>query len=241
MKNHLKWLLPLLLLVIFTPFSSFLDLKISGCCYDPEQGFSSHPYFQFLFRYGEQFGFAVGGVFLLLFLGSFLKPKWKKWRRGSFAVILTLVIGAGLITNTLLKGYWGRPRPKQIEAFGGRHAFRPFWHPDLHTKYDPQKSFPSGHVAMGFYFLSLSLVGRRTKSRTLFLLGLILSFGLGGNLMVARVFQGGHFLSDVLFSPILMWFVALGVDAFTWGEWGERFLLLKWPGTSQGSDDALAA
>ncbi len=241
MEKHIKWFLPLLFLAGIAPFTPALDLSSSGFFYSPETGFVDDPFFTFLFHYGELFGLATGGLAASIFLLSLIKPSWKKWRRGSFAVVLTLIIGAGLLTNTLLKGYWGRPRPKQIEQFGGHQEYRPFWKPNFHAASEPHRSFPSGHVAMGFYFLSVCLLGRRIKNRPLFVMGVILTACLGGSLMVTRVAQGGHFLSDVLVSPVLMWFVALWIDAFTWGEAGARVLFLKQSDTSLESDDAAAA
>ncbi|MCC5831859.1 MAG: phosphatase PAP2 family protein [Chlamydiales bacterium] len=241
LKRNLPWLLPILFLAAVAPFTPYLDLAVSSHFYLPGRGFYNNAFFQIIFRYGELFGLATGGCASLLFGLSFLRPEWKKWRRGAFAITGTLVIGAGLLTNVLLKGYWGRPRPKQVEQFSGKYAYRPFWQPDFDTRDDPQRSFPSGHVAMGFYFLSVCLVGRRTKNLPLFTTGLILTVGLGGSLMVARVVQGGHFLSDVIASPILMWLVAIAVDRFTWGEWGERILFLVPHGTSQESDETSAA
>ena len=122
---------------------------------------------------------------------------------------LTLVVGAGLITNSVLKEYWGRPRPKQVVEFGGKLDYRPFWQPNLEATREPQKSFPSGHVAMGFFYLSLIIVGRHYKNRLLFGLGLFLTLFWGIGLMIARVAQGGHFLSDVIVSPIIMWLTVL--------------------------------
>ncbi len=236
MKRHLDWFLPLLFLGAFAPFTPYLDLAVSERFYTPESGFYNNAFFQSLFRYGELFGLATGALASLLFAFSFFGPRWKKWRQGAFAVTATLVIGAGLLTNVLLKGYWGRPRPKQVEQFGGKHAYRPFWRPDFHTRSDPQRSFPSGHAAMGFYFLSICFVGKRMKNRPLFAVGFILTVGLGGSLMITRVVQGGHFLSDVVASPIIMWLVASAIDKFTWGEYGEKVLLLIPLGTSREPD-----
>ncbi len=154
----------------------------------------------------------------MCFLCSFLRPQWKKWRAGAAAIILTLVIGAGLITNVGFKGYWGRPRPKQIVEFGGKYHYKPFWRPHLNTRQEPQKSFPSGHVAMGFYFLSLVLVGRRSRSRFLLHTGIILTTVLGGGLMVARVAQGGHFVSDVIAAAVLMWYISIAIVRLTSGR-----------------------
>jgi len=201
----------ILLLILVAPFTPGIDLYCAGLFYSPESGFYNNAFFAILFQYGERFGLATGGVAGGIFLLSFHR-RWKKWRGGALAMVLTLVIGAGLITNIGFKGYWGRPRPKQIIEFGGHHAYRPFWRPNFHTQGDPQRSFPSGHVAMGFYFLSLWLVGKRYRILTLKVLGLSLTVFLGGGLMVARVAQGGHFVSDVIVSPILMWYVAKGVD-----------------------------
>lgn len=151
---------------------------------------------------------------------------------------ITLTLGAGLITNMGLKEYWGRPRPKQVIEFGGKHEYRPFWHPNFHTRHDPQRSFPSGHVAMGFYFLSLYLVGKRYNNVPLKRSGLFLVAFLGGGLMIARIAQGGHFFSDVLFSPILMWYVAKASDWLvfdsmpTWGAWGGQLLGLSSDGNA---------
>ena len=222
----------LLLLALLAPFTPTLDLYVSGLFYTPGWGFDDNVVFQALFRYGELFGLATGALASLLFLFSFFRQKWRKWRLGSLAMVLTLVIGAGLITNVGFKGYWGRPRPKQIVEFDGKHLYRPFWKPDFNTRNDPQRSFPSGHVAMGFYFLSLCLVARRYKNRLLFRTGVVLVLFLGGGLMMARVVQGGHFFSDVIVSPILMWYVAKAVDRFTWGEWAQRVLYLDSPDSS---------
>lgn len=204
----------ILLLALLAPFTPTLDRHISGLFYAPDIGFYNNVFFYSLYKYGEIFGLATGAIASAVFLLSFLRPEWKKWRKGSLVMVLTLVIGAGLIVNSGFKEYWGRPRPKQIVEFGGKHEYRPFWKPNFQTQHDPQKSFPSGHVAMGFYFLSLCLVGRRYKNPTLFGAGLFLTLFLGGGLMIARVVQGGHFFSDVIISPLIMWYVAKGVDHY---------------------------
>lgn len=192
-----------------------------------EGSFFQNGYTLWMYRYGEMLGFVFGGLCFVAFLLSFVRSKWWRWRRGAIACGMVMVIGAGLLTNSVLKAYWGRPRPKQLEAFGGRHAFRPFYLPQGPQKEDPQKSFPSGHVAQGFSYLSLCFVGRRYRSRGLFWSGVALSLAMGGGLMFVRVAQGGHFLSDVLFSLILMWTTAWGVDRFLFtseGWVGHRLL-----------------
>lgn len=213
--KHLKWLLPLLFFAALAPFTPAIDLYVSSLFFT--ETFYDNAFFNFLYKYGELVGFAIGGFVGIVLLLSFVKKeKWIKWRAGALMVLLTLVIGAGVITNSCFKEYWGRPRPKQIVEFGGHHAYRPFWYPHLPSKKDPQKSFPSGHVAMGFYYLSLCLAAKRYGSRALWYTGLFLTLFWGGGLMVGRVVQGAHFVSDVLAAALLMWLVALTIDHWVW-------------------------
>ena len=227
------------LLALLAPFTPTIDLYCAGLFYSPESGFYNNPFFACLYEYGELFGLATGGLASSVFVISFWSRKWAKWRRGALAMVLTLVIGAGLVTNWGFKEFWGRPRPKQVIEFGGKHEYRSFWHPDFHTRHDPKRSFPSGHVAMGFYFFSMVLVGKRYKSRQLRNTGLFLVVFLGGGLMIARVVQGGHFFSDVIVSPIIMWYVAKGVDwyLFTSEGWGAQILGSNIPYIFQSPDE----
>jgi len=228
----------ILLLVLLAPFTPTIDLYCSTLFYSSETGFYNNFLFYCLYEYGELFGLATGGIASVILGISFIYPKWKKWRAGAASMVLTLVIGAGLVTNMGFKEYWGRPRPKQVIEFGGKHAYRPFWKPDFHTGRDPQRSFPSGHVSMGFYLISLWMVGKRYQSSLLKNIGLTLTIFLGGGLMIVRVAQGGHFFSDVIASPILMWYIAKGVDwwIFTSEGWGAQLLGLNTRGISQGLD-----
>ncbi len=229
----------ILLLALLAPFTPTLDFYCADLFYSPESGFYNNTFFACLFQYGEIFGLATGGLASGVFVISICYRKWAKWRRGALAMVLTLVIGAGLVTNWGFKEYWGRPRPKQVVEFGGKHEYRPFWNPDFHTRHDPQRSFPSGHVAMGFYFLSMVLVGKRYKSSLLKNTGLFLVVFLGGGLMIARIAQGGHFFSDVIVSPIIMWYVTKGVDwwVFTSEGWGAQILGSNIPCTFQAPDE----
>jgi lipid A 4'-phosphatase len=226
----------ILFFFIFAPFSQQIDLYVSGLFYSPENGFVDSLFFRILFNYGEMFGIATGALAFFVFCLSFLWKRLIKWRKGTLTMVLTLVLGAGIITNLGFKGHWGRPRPKQVVEFGGKHAYRPFWRPDFQKKNEPKKSFPSGHVAMGFYFLSLCLVGKRYSSKKIYLVGIFLSAFLGGGLMVGRVVQGGHFVSDVLAASLIMWYVAKFSDFATWEGWEKLALRLKRRGTSQGQD-----
>ncbi|MCE2981992.1 MAG: phosphatase PAP2 family protein, partial [Parachlamydia sp.] len=113
---------------------------------------------------------------------------------------------------------WGRPRPRQVQAFGGTHPFIPFYQPSFHAL-ERFKSFPSGHSSMGFYFFSLVFLGRQQRNKKLVQCGWGMALGLGAALSLARIAQGGHFLSDTLFSGLIMWGTA----------WALAKMLLKDP------------
>ena len=213
MKKQLKWLCPLLFIALLAPFTPWLDLEAARFFYQGENVFYNSPFFRFMYVYGEVFGFIVAFALLTLFLTSFISKKLKKWRPGASAILLTLIVGAGIIVNLMFKEYWGRPRPKQVIEFGGNQEYRAFWQPKFGSvSGDHQKSFPSGHSAMGFYYLSMILVGRRYRNRAITYTGAGLTTFWGGGLMLTRVVQGGHFVSDVVISPVIMWSIALLAD-----------------------------
>lgn len=205
-KEHLWWLIPLIGVIIYTPFSASLDLKIARFFYD-KGSFASNPFYDFFYDKAVLPGLWVGGLALLLLTLSFFK-KYQSYRNASLQLVLTLVIGAGLISHTILKDHWGRPRPKQVVEFGGIQTFRPFYSPNFFEQPEPSKSFPCGHCTVGFYFFSLAFVfsrmGRKSWEWFFYLFALI----LGGLLGLTRMAQGGHFLSDVIFSGLILWWIS---------------------------------
>jgi len=98
--------------------------------------------------------------------------------------------------NTIFKDYWGRPRPRQVQEFGGRWEFKQVWQPGTPGK---GKSFPCGHCSMGFFFIVL-YYSFKQKHKILACASLVFSLTFGTFIGFARISQGGHFLSDVLWS-----------------------------------------
>lgn len=154
----------------------------------------------YVFRYGPYLSIGVAVISLLW------APFSANWRPLVF-LVLTLLLGSGLLTNLVLKDHFERPRPRQVEMFGGPYAYRPplalRW-----NWYNDAKSFPSGHASSGFYFLSFVFVGRFLRKGWLVALGWTLGLCMGGGLGVMRMAQGGHFFSDVVAAGVLMWCVA---------------------------------
>jgi lipid A 4'-phosphatase len=220
--EHKAWLWPLIALALLTPFTPYLDLTISNYFFQPTHHFESTPFYNFLYNYGTlpaQLLFAVSAF--MLFLASFFK-KWKQWQTPALVLVLSLLIGAGLIVHELLKDHWGRPRPKQTIEFGGQQPFRPYYDPNFFHQPEPSKSFTCGHCTMGFYFFALALVARRLHYRKTFWCAMMMAFGLGIALSIARIAQGGHFFSDTLISALVMWITAYVCDLYLFREAKQR-------------------
>jgi membrane-associated phospholipid phosphatase len=131
------------------------------------------------------------------------------WRGRSFGqldvraaafLLLSLALGPGLLVNAVLKDHWGRARPAQVEEFGGHQRFTPVLVPA--DQCARNCSFPAGHPAIGFYLVSFAFLVRDPRQRRLAQGAAIAAGALIG---VARMAQGGHFLSDVVFSGLLVY------------------------------------
>ncbi len=178
----------------------------------------AHPVVQLLYRYGSLPGLllAVGAVVLLVRGGN--SARSFEWRRAGAALLLTLVIGPGLMVNAISKKYSGRPRPREISIYGGSWEFRQVF--EFGTPGRGQ-SFPAGHPSMGFLFFSLYFSFRRKRpgiARTALVGGGI----YGGLVGVGRIVQGAHFLSDVLWSGGMVWMAARVAHFLTGDEEGEN-------------------
>jgi len=208
--NYLLWLLPILGFAIIAPFTPFLDLQISNAFYTPGKGFvTDTSFYLFWYNYGDWPSFIVCGLSIIALVFSYFWKPLEIYRKTALLFVLVFFIGVGLIVNALFKDLWGRPRPKQIEMFGGKYPYAPFYQPDFGWHPDKRKSFPSGHAAAGFYFLVFVRAGVIHRNKTLFYTGIILAAILGGCLSLSRVAMGGHFFSDVLASALIMWLTTL--------------------------------
>jgi lipid A 4'-phosphatase len=151
----------------------------------------------------------VASIALLALLASLIRPVLRPHRRTCAMLVLTLALGPGLVVNGILKPEIGRPRPRDIVEFGGIESFRSIGSIDLSGD---GKSFPSGHASMGFYFLVLYVLWRRSRPRAA---RAALAAGLAGGVVIGfqRIAVGAHFLSDVIWSGGVVYLVVLFLDA----------------------------
>ncbi len=188
-----------------------LDLRIESLFYRPDQGWlwrHAQPW-EALYRWGTIPGLLLTIGSLGALSASLATRRWTRFQNGLLVVALTAILGAGLLVNAVLKPYWGRPRPRQVQAFGGEWTYHA-----LHQRGTPGQgeSFPCGHCTMGFLFVSLFFL-RRQAPRVAIVGG---GFGIiyGGLVGVARMVQGAHFPTDVIWALGLIWMTAVALHYF---------------------------
>ncbi|MBS0655563.1 MAG: phosphatase PAP2 family protein, partial [Verrucomicrobia bacterium] len=89
---------------------------------------------------------------------------------------------------------------------------RAYYQPLFSSAPEPSKSFPSGHSTCGFYFFCVYFLAKRYRYPLLARGAFAFSIILGSLLSLARIVQGGHFISDVVIAAIIMWLTAYFVD-----------------------------
>lgn len=206
------FLIPIVVLVVLTIvfWVTELDLAIQKNFFVQEEGWiykDLHPW-RFLYDYGPIPAIAVAAASLLAFIGSFWIHKITPYRKVFVFFVVLMIIGPGLVVNTVFKGYWGRPRPRHLEAFGGSESFLYVWEKG---KTGEGHSFPSGHAAMGFFLFAPYFIFRRNFKRWSVL---FLTVGLSAGLIIglARMVQGGHFASDVIWSGGFVYLCGTGLS-----------------------------
>lgn len=113
-------------------------------------------------------------------------------------LLITLFIGPGLIIESILKVYSGRIRPKAIIEFGGDDIFTPaliFSDQCLRNC-----SFTSGHAAIAFWLTAYAFIFRAPYNKFIFIFGFMSGIFMG----LFRIMEGAHFISDVLFSGLIV-------------------------------------
>jgi len=186
-----------------------LDLALEGRFYQPGMGWTLtdlNPWYT-LYHFGILPAYLLCGAALALLVAGFFRADAIRWRKSALFLVLLMALGPGLLVNTVFKDHWGRPRPRQMQLFGGNRQFHEVWE---RGEGKEGRSFPSGHASAAFYLMAPYFVLRaRNRSRArLFLLG---GAGYGIFMGIARMVQGGHFPSDVLWAGGMVYLVGLSL------------------------------
>lgn len=196
--------------------ASGADLAIEDLFYSPAAGWylRDDRIWALAYDFANVPAFAIAVFATLLLVCGLFNNRAGRHRNAALFFLLLLALGPGLLVNAGFKDHWGRPRPLEIENFGGQAEFVPAW---VKGEAGKNSSFPSGHAAVAFYLFSPFFVLRRTSRKwALFFLGAGLLFGTGVG--IGRMVQGAHFATDVLWAGGLIYlsglvlFYCLGLD-----------------------------
>jgi membrane-associated PAP2 superfamily phosphatase len=154
------------------------------------------------------------------FVAIVLKLLWPRRRmlieaRAALFLIATLALGPGILTNLVLKDHWGRPRPIDVQQFGGDYRFVPWWDP--RGDCPNNCSFVAGEPSGAFWTLAPAALAPPPVQAVAYGAALVFGTALGGFRMAA----GAHFFSDVVFAGVLMYLVI----------WTAHGLIYRWPAT----------
>ncbi len=214
-KEYRRYWLPDLIIIILFLFISTglcllypIDIDLARWFYHPLNAIKIWPYgelqpWKILNKADTALTILLAFIaFCLLCIGLFRQKK-RIFRIYAAFIMLSLIIGPGLLVNGVFKDHWGRPRPVEIKQFGGSYDYRP----PLLKGNGSGRSFPSGHASVAFDYLVFWFILRRRKRWALpaFLGG----FGLGVAMSIARFTAGAHFLSDVIWSAGITYLVSL--------------------------------
>jgi membrane-associated PAP2 superfamily phosphatase len=206
-----------------------LDLVVAGWFYDPAAK-------DFPLRLGPAAGiarnaamwlawaFVAPSIFALLVKCIRpLKPLILPGRTVLFLVV-TITVTAGMLSNLAFKSHWGRPRPVMVTEFGGPWTFKPWYDP---TGQCPKNcSFFSGEGVTAFWTYAPAALAPPAWRPVAYVAATAFGLATGG----LRMAFGGHFLTDVLASGLVAFFVI----------WLAYAMIYRWPATRL-SDAAIDA
>jgi membrane-associated PAP2 superfamily phosphatase len=218
-RTVVDWILPLAGLALLTILfrATDWDLALAGRFYAEGSGWAlvhAEPW-RSLYRYGPNPSVAIGVLSLLVLLAGIRSASLRRHRRTSLFLLLALLVGPGLVVNVVVRDHWGRPRPRDVVPFGGTEEF---WKVLERRPGGTGHSFPSGHASSAFYLGAPFFLfrGRRQGRAAAFL---VLGIGYGIVMGIARMGQGAHFASDIVWAGAFTYFTALilarltGVDS----------------------------
>ena len=122
-------------------------------------------------------------------------------------VTLSLILSTSLIA--VMKTAINRSCPWSYTRYGGtvvEGSEQPMLQLGNH-----EAAFPAGHAAGGYSFMVLYFAGRR-RSAPAAAAGLAFGLVFGTFLGVSQVVRGAHFLSHNVWTALICWYVAWGVD-----------------------------
>ncbi len=131
-------------------------------------------------------------------------------RRAWATIVLTFLLGPGLLVNRGLKAHWGRARPRNVTEFGGDKLFTPphVWADQCAANC----SFVSGEVsavtALSVALVMLIAANRARLGQGASQVAIALACFLPALSAFQRINTGAHFLSDTILAVLFTLLVA---------------------------------
>lgn len=177
-----------------------LDIEISRIFYDESSRsfpLRNHIISIILYKIVYVLASGIGGLCVVAFFMHIRKieSKYLPTKRFLAFILISLIIGPGIIVHWGFKEEFERARPVNIEEFGSTKKYTgPYIVSNQHGK-----SFISGHSSMGFFMTAFAFYFTGRKRKIAYVAGIL----FGTITATARVVQGAHFFSDVVLSAII--------------------------------------
>ena len=118
---------------------------------------------------------------------------------------MVTLLGLVVFINVIVKNIWGRARPNEVLELDGKNLFSPWY--QISDQCISNCSFVSGDAAVGFSLIVLYFISNDLKY-------IYLSIVSGLLIGMVRIAEGGHFLSDVIFSAIIVFFFSFVIKKY---------------------------
>lgn len=192
-----------------------LDLTVAALFRDADGQFMGR---NSLGNFGRSVGNVTPFVILagMIFAYIFKRFGWNVPHAPSFKAVafvsLTMFLGPLIVVNLGMKDHLHRPRPIQVQDFGGQWQFKQFYQFD--GQCPKNCAFPSGEASEAFWMVAPAmLVPGPWKAPS------IVGALIFGTLTSAlRMAFGGHFLSDVLFGGLITLLLIFGCYRWIFGK-----------------------
>ena len=196
-----KFIVFLILASLLLTIGPTFDIFSSGLFYLGKSKFYLQSYSLITVVFREITLPIIGVYVLILPVLSMFLPIKKLFFNYTFSIKeiiyiwLAFVGSLGIFINLVLKTFWGRARPNDVLQLGGGDVYSPWY--KITDECLNNCSFVSGDASVGFSLLVLFFITRKT-------IYCYLAVVLGSLLGLIRIAEGGHFLSDVVFSFLVM-------------------------------------
>ena len=195
--SRLFWLSFFFFVALFISFPE-IDIWFSSLFFKDKEFFLKH---HFLADLVYDFTHPLIILYFLIFVIFLFKNPFNLKKRAIIFVLLCIVIAPGVVVNLGFKDHFGRARPKNIIEFNGDKKFTPAF--IISDQCKKNCSFTCGHAGAGFSLMAIAFLFSQKRRKKFLIFGAFVGFLIG----FVRIIQGGHFLSDVIFSFFIVYFV----------------------------------